>query len=127
VRTLVVTYPSLCDDAQRLAGKFLQLGLDGQDCLLFAATARYRYHNQLLARFLADHGIRHRWENDSRLVVDDTGLRVAGGGRYELDAERRSLRVWDNSSVYGRFDEALLARQLRAADAPWRGVELIVE
>lgn len=123
----MVTYPSLGDDAQPLAGKFLQLRLEGRDCLLFAAIDRYRYHNQILARFLADRGIRHRWENDSRLVVDDTGLHVAGGGRYELDVQRRSLRVWDNSSVYGRFDEALLARQLRVADAPWRGVELIVE
>lgn len=124
--TLILTYPAKGDAEGRLEGKFLQLRLDGRDCLLFAASARFRYHNQILARFLSDRGILHRWEGEFRLVLDQADLSVTGGGRFQLDSDRKSLYVWDNSSVYGRFDAAQLAEQLASAGAPWSGLALSV-
>ena len=124
--TLIVTYPAEGDDRGRLEGKFVQLRLEGRDCLLFAAATRYRYHNQILARFLSDQGIAIRWEGDTWQVVDQVGLSVTGGGRFQLDPDRRSLFVWDSSSAYGRFDAARLADQLRAGGTPWDRLELTV-
>ena len=49
-----------------------------------------------------------------------------GGGRFRLDLLTKQLRVWDASSVYGRFDASALSVQLAAADPPWQGLALSV-
>ena len=123
---LVLTYPVSLEDDAVLEGKFLQLRLADRDYILYAATTEYRYHNQILARFLSEQGIPHRWEGEEKLVVDYPGLRVVGGGRFRLDAARESLHVWDDSSVYGRFDPARLAAQLAASGPPWDRLSLSV-
>ncbi len=122
METLIVSYPPPGDTL--VEGKFLQLRLADRGCLLFAAAGEHRYHNQILARFLAESGIPHRWERTERLVVDPSTLVVIGGGRYLLDPVEGSLRVWDASGVYGRFDAHRLPAQLAAAGAPWNRLEL---
>ncbi|MFZ0788844.1 MAG: hypothetical protein WAM94_04385 [Chromatiaceae bacterium] len=122
--TLIVTYPA--EGEGQLEGKFVQLRLETRDCLLFAAATHYHYHSQIFARFLTDEGIAIRIEGDSWRVADDAGVTVTGGGRFLLDPDSRSLRVWGNSSVYGPFDAALLADQLRSAGSPWDSLELTV-
>jgi hypothetical protein len=109
-----------------MEGKFLQLRLGPRDHLLLAAASEHRYHNQLLARYLAERGIPHRWEGAARLVVDRPGVVVIGGGRFRLDLARRSLRVWDESSRYGRFEVARLEAQLRAVGPPWDRIALVI-
>jgi hypothetical protein len=117
--TIILTLPEGIIADTPVGGKFLQVHWRGTDYLLFAAATEHRYHNQLLAWFLARHDVRHDWADDQTLVVDHRELLVTGGGRFLLDANRRSLRVWDESSVYGRFDASRLAAQIKAAGAPW--------
>ncbi len=126
METVILTYPAQIEDDAPLEGKFLQLRLAGRDCLLFAAATEHRYHNQILARFLSEHGIPHRWEGEEKLVVDHPELAVTGGGRFRLDPTQHTLHVWDDSSVYGRFDASALSAQLAAADQPWHGLALSV-
>jgi hypothetical protein len=126
MRTLILTYPTEIDDAALLVGKFLQLRWAGRAYLLVAAADEHRYHNQILGRFLSEQGIPHRWEGAENLVVDDPELSIMGGGRFRLDLRIRTLRVWDASSVYGRFDASALPEQLAAADTPWQGLTLSV-
>jgi hypothetical protein len=124
--TLILTYPHPIADDAPVEGKFVQLRLAGRDVLIFAAASKHRYHNQILGRFLSAWGIPHRWEGTETLVVDDPSLAILGGGRFELDLPDQRLRVWDTSSVYGRFDAEVLSAQLAAADPPWRGLALSV-
>jgi len=126
MRTLILTYPTETDDEALLEGKFLQLRWAGRGYLLFAAADELRYHNQILGRFLLEQGIPHRWEGAENLVVDHPELSIMGGGRFRLDLLTKQLRVWDTSSVYGRFDASALPVQLAAADPPWRGLALSV-
>ncbi len=126
MRTLIMTYPTPMEDDAPLEGKFLQLRLAARDYILFATATECRYHNQILARFLSEQGIPHRWEGAENLVVDHPGLAVTGGGRFRLDPTLHTLRVWDDSSVYGRFDASALSAQLAAADQPWHGLALSV-
>ena len=121
---LILTYPTPMDDDASLAGKFLQLRLAARDYILFATATECRYHNQILARFLSGEGIPHCWEQAVNLVVDHPELAVIGGGRFRLDVNRESLHVWDDSSVYGRFDASRLAVQLAAAGPPWNQLAL---
>ena len=122
--TLILTYPTPMEDDASLEGKFLQLRLAARDYILFATVTECRYHSQILARFLSEQGIPHRWEQAVHLVVDYPGLEVVGGGRFRLDVSRESLQVWDDSSVYGRFDSSRFAVQLAAAGPPWNRLAL---
>ncbi|MEA3413539.1 MAG: hypothetical protein U9R74_18705 [Pseudomonadota bacterium] len=94
---------------------------------MLAAATEHRYHNQLLARFLSEQVIRHHWVDKQNLVVDHPGFVVAGGGRFRLDPARKTLRVWDESSVYGRFDPSRLVAQLSTAEPPWNKLALDVD
>ena len=62
---LILTYPNPMEDDAPLAGKFLQLRWAARDYILFATAAECRYHNQILARFLSEQGIPHRWEYET--------------------------------------------------------------
>jgi len=125
--TIILTYPEGVAGDISIEGKFLQLHLTGRDYLLFAVASEHRYHNQLLARFLSEQALRHHWADKQNLIVDHPGLVVAGGGRFRLDPARKSLRVWDESSVYGRFDPSQLAAQLSIAEPPWDKLALGVD
>jgi hypothetical protein len=126
MRTLILTYPTEIVDKAPLVGKFLQLRWAGRDYLLFASADDYRYHNQILGRFLSEQRIPHRWEGPENLIVDHAGLSVIGGGRFGLDLFKKQLRAWDASSVYGRFDASALSAALAEADLPWSGLTLSV-
>ena len=127
MQTLITSYPSESEPGPPAQGKFLQLSLAGRDWLLFAATDELRYHNQILARFLAAQGIPHRWQGKETLLFESPELTVIGGGRFRFDATAQALHVWDESSVYGRFNATRLRKQLAAAQAPWGAVTLAVD
>lgn len=126
MQTSILTYPNPLEMDLSPEGKFLQLKLAGREYLLFAAAEELRYHNQILGRFLSDQGIPHRWEGQENLVMSHPALSIIGGGRFRLDTVEKTLRVWDRSSVYGRFDAAVLSAQLAAAVDPWRNLTLDV-
>jgi hypothetical protein len=126
MRALILTYPTTLEVDVPQEGKFLQLNLVAQDYILFATVTDCRYHNQILARFLSKQGIPHCWEREAKLVVDYPELAVIGGGRFRLDLMRETLHVWDESSVYGRFDASWLVVQLIAAGPPWERLVLSV-
>jgi|GEM_PF-3273147 hypothetical protein len=65
MHTLIRTYPTPMEDSASLEGKFLQLRLAARDYILFATATECRYHNQILARFLSEQGIPHRWEYET--------------------------------------------------------------
>jgi hypothetical protein len=127
MQTLILIYPKSLEHDVPLEGKFLHLRLAARDYLLCATATECRYHNQLLARFLSEQGIPHCWEGGEKLVVDHPELEVIGGGRFRLDLIRETLHVWDDSSVYGRFDPSRLAVQLATAGPPWARLVLSIE
>jgi hypothetical protein len=100
-------------------GKFVQVVLEHQEYLVFAPFARHRFHSQILAEFLEANEILVIWASQSELVFCSPGLRVLGGGRFRADPESRVLKLWDESTAYGRFHEQGLAERLEASEHPW--------
>jgi hypothetical protein len=119
MHSLILTYPTMREEDVLLEGKFMQLELAAQDYILCASAVECRYHNQILARFLTQQGIPHRWEGEAKLVIAHPELVVIGGGRFHLDVTCGTLHLWDDSSVYGRFDSSRLSAQLAVAGPPW--------
>lgn len=124
MKTRVQTYPADFDGPATRTGKFLQIRLDGSPWLVFADQGVCRYHNQLLAMFLADRGIAHRWVSADSLEFDTARARIRGGGRFHLDRHARTLLLWDDSTAYGRFSGHETVRQLAAAGLPWSSLSV---
>lgn len=120
--TEILVYPASITGPERpeVEGKFLQLSWRDQGYLVFAAFELYRYHNQILARFALEHGLTHRWVDAQTLEVNAPQLAVHGGGRFRLNTRQQRLDLWDDSQVYGRFEESGLAASIAAAAHPWR-------
>jgi hypothetical protein len=80
----------------------------------------------MLAHFLTDHDIAHRWQNDETLELDTDVVSVMGGGRFLFRRPQNVLELWDNSQAYGRFNETGIASKVHAADHPWSRARVIV-
>lgn len=102
-------------------GKFVQLVLRGREYLVFAPRELHRFHNQILGQFLAERSLPHRWSGEQVLEVKASDLAVIGGGKFRVNTETKLLELWDNSQVYGRFDDRGLTERIGAADHPWSG------
>jgi hypothetical protein len=123
---IIVDYPLPESTTHRIEyeGKFLQLRWRGQEYFVFAPLTLHRYHNQLLAHFLADHAIPHRWLPQERLQIDEPELTVGGGGRFHVNTLTETLLLWDNSQAYGRFEESGVSAKIAAAGHLWSGYEV---
>ncbi|HYQ91970.1 MAG TPA: hypothetical protein VES89_07820 [Candidatus Competibacteraceae bacterium] len=123
---VIINYPlpESATNRTEYEGKFLQLRWRGREYLVFAPLAQHRYHNQLLAHFLTDHAIPHRWLNQETLQVEALELAVSGGGRFRVNTLTKTLLLWDNSQAYGRFEESGLPDKIAGAGHSWSGYEV---
>jgi len=122
-RTVILSYLAAGDGE----GKFIQFMLGGREYLVFAPRELHRFHNQILAHFLADRNLPHRWSGDQALEVKAPDLVIIGGGKFRVNTETKTLELWDNSQVYGRFDAHGLAGRIGAADHPWSGYSIRID
>ena len=122
-QTVILSYLAAGDGE----GKFIQFMLSGREYLVFAPRELHRFHNQILAHFLADRNLPHRWSGDQVLEVKAPDLAVIGGGKFRVSAKTKTLELWDNSQVYGRFDARGLAGRIGAADHPWSGYSIRID
>jgi hypothetical protein len=124
--TVIFVYPAPGREQNlpEIHGKFLQLTWHGQEYLIFAPFGLHRYHNQILGHFLEDHAVPHRWVTKEKLEVDALEPVVVGGGRFRVNTEQETLYLWDDSQVYGRFDERSLLEKIAAAGHDWSGFEV---
>lgn len=114
-QTVILSYLAAGDGE----GKFIQFMLGGREHLVFAPRELHRFHNQILGQFLADRNLPHRWSDHQVLEINTPDLVVTGGGKFRVNTETKTLELWDNSQVYGRFDARGLAARIGAADHPW--------
>lgn len=127
-RYIIDTYPPIdaLSGLDEVEGKFVQFSWEGTEHLLFATREQHRFHNQMLARFLAEHGIPHRWIDDQTLEIETDTLLVLGGGRFRYRQQQNLLELWDNSQAYGRFNETGIEAKIHAAGHPWSGARVSV-
>ena len=129
MRVQIKTYPSL--EAMRhldeVRGKFVQITWKGQPCLLFASKDQHAFHNQILAHFLSDNHLPYHWKSPELLEFDQDDLVIVGGGKFLLEWNSNRLSLFDNSMVYGRFDEAMLEETWKQVGKPWADFTLTIE
>ena len=109
------------------SGKFVQIRNDEDEYVVLSPPELSKYHATIVERFCELRGIRGEY-NPKRdyYFVKDSEWVVIGGGFWQLDTTRRTLRLSGASTAYGRFDNENLLKNIKAVD-PWMDFTVTVE
>lgn len=111
----------------RVGGKFVQIRNKEREYLVFAPKEFMKYHAGIVERFCLDKGVEGSYDSEKkRYEIFDSSWIVAGGGKFELDRDRMTLRLFDNSMAYGKFDRSGLAEKLLAFPE-FAGLTVLIE
>jgi hypothetical protein len=88
-----------------LRGKFVQLRKGPTEYLVLSPTEFTPYHADIVERFCKEKGIEGTYDKGKkRYDIDDPAWVILGGGKFEIDREKRSVRFYDDSMAYGKFE-----------------------
>lgn len=98
----------------RRAGKFVQLWLgDTEEVIVVAPKALATFHANIVERFLTSQGVVGEYTAKRDMYHhQDPAWTIGGGGRFELDDQARTLRLYSRSLAYGPFERPGLAKRL---------------
>jgi hypothetical protein len=109
------------------SGKFVQLRKGDVEYLVFSPSGLTAYHADIVELFCRDRDIDGVYNPvKKRFDIHDPGWTVKGGGKFEIDGQRKRLRLYDNSMAYGRFDSRGLRQKILQTDA-FREFEVAIE
>ncbi len=87
------------------SGKFVQIRHEFTDYLIFSPTEFTKYHANIVERFCMDKGIEGGYvSRGKRYDIADRAWIVVGGGKYEIDETKKTIKLYDNSMAYGKFN-----------------------
>jgi Janus/Ocnus family (Ocnus) len=104
----------------RREGKFVQIWLgDTEEFIVVAPWGLASYHAHIVERFLTERGVTGNYSpKRDEYHHQDNAWTVIGGGRFELDDEARTLRLYSRSIAYGPYEQSGLADRLSASASP---------
>ena len=86
------------------SGKFVQIRHRSTEYLVFSPKEFTKYHANIVERFCLDKGIEGGYDSGGkRYAIADRAWIVAGGGKYEIDTNKKTIKLYDNSMAYGKF------------------------
>jgi len=87
------------------AGKFVQIRNGDTLYLVLSPKELTKYHANIIERFCMDKGIEGSYDaRREKFTVHDTAWQIVGGGKFERDGNKKTIKLFDNSMAYGRFD-----------------------
>lgn len=64
-----------------------------------------KYHANIVARFCLDKDIEGSYDSrKEKFTIPDQAWIIVGGGKFERDIDKKAIKLYDNSMVYGKFD-----------------------
>ncbi|HEX9020102.1 MAG TPA: hypothetical protein VF903_02450 [Nitrospirota bacterium] len=110
-----------------ISGKFVQLRNESDEYLVLSPREFTKYHAGIVERFCFDKGIEGSYDPEKkRFDIYDTAWTIIGGGKFELDAIKNTLRLYDNSQAYGKFDARELLEKIRSLP-DFSGYTILIE
>lgn len=98
-----------------ITGKFVQIRNDAALYLVFSPREFTNYHANIVERFCMDKGLEGSYDPErKRYDIYDQTWEILGGGKFEMDTNKKSIKLYDNSKAYGRFEAAGLNEFLNA-------------
>ncbi len=96
-------------------GKFVQISHEGSFFLVLSPKELTKYHANIVDRFCMDKGIEGAYDaKRERFLIADQAWQVIGGGKFERDENKKTIKFYDNSMVYGKFDATGMKEALQA-------------
>jgi hypothetical protein len=122
VKLVVVDYSETRDSCDRgipalslRSGKFVQLRKETTEYLVMAPREVASFHADIVERFCRERGISgSRDAEGKRYTISEQAWVIVGGGKFELDRCGKTIRFYDNSMAYGRFDSKGLKGKIHA-------------
>ncbi len=101
-----------------ISGKFVQIRNEASEYLVFSPKEFTKYHANIVERFCIDKGIEGGYDSEGkRYVIADRAWSIAGGGKYEIDTQRKTIKLYDSSMAYGKFDIQGLRKKIHSLPA----------
>ena len=98
-----------------ISGKFVQIRNGKRLYLVLSPRELTKYHANIVERFCMDKGIEGNYdEKGTTFAIADDAWEMRGGGKFERDSNKRTLKLYDNSMAYGKFDTTGLKEILDA-------------
>ena len=95
------------------AGKFDQIRNGSTLYLVLSPKELTKYHANIIERFCMDKGIEGSYDaKREKFFISDQAWQVIGGGKFERDANKKAIKLYDNSMAYGKFDATGLKEML---------------
>ncbi len=86
-------------------GKFVQIRNESTLYLVFSPSEFTKYHANIVERFCLEKGIEGSYGPEKkRYDMYDQAWRVLGGGKFEMDSDKKAIKLYDDSMAYGKFD-----------------------
>jgi hypothetical protein len=96
-------------------GKFVQIRNGNTLYLVLSPKELTKYHANIIERFCMDKGIEGSYDaKREKFIIQDQAWVIVGGGKFERDANKKAIKLYDNSMVYGKFDATGLKEMLGA-------------
>ncbi len=87
-----------------IKGKFVQLRNESVFYLVFSPSEFTKYHADIVQRFCLDRGIEGSFDPEKkRYAIHDQSWTILGGGKFELDRNKKAIKLYNNSMAYGKF------------------------
>lgn len=110
-----------------VTGKFVQIRNGNTLYLVFSPKELTKYHANIIERFCMDKGIEGRYDvkREKFTIYDKTWI-IVGGGKFDRDANKKAIKLYDDSMAYGKFDATGL-KEMFAALPEFTGYTITIE
>ncbi len=109
------------------SGKFVQIRNQSREYLLFSPKEFAPYHADIVKRFCKEKRLDGSYDSSGkRFTIHDSTWVIVGGGKFESDATKKYIRLYDDSMAYGRFDSKGLKEKVLLIDE-FADYELTIE
>ncbi len=110
-----------------ISGKFVQIRNETTFYLVLSPSEFTKYHANIVERFCLDKGIEGSYDPEKKHYdIHDRAWKITGGGKFDLDTNKKTIKFYDNSMAYGRFNESLLGEMIRALPG-FSGFTVLIE
>jgi hypothetical protein len=94
-------------------GKFVQIRNGNTLYIVFSPKEFTKYHANIVERFCMDKGIEGSYDSKrEKFTIANQAWQIVGGGKFERDANKKTIKLYDNSMAYGKFDATGLKEML---------------
>jgi hypothetical protein len=88
-----------------ITGKFVQIRNGNTLYFVLSPKEFMKYHANIVERFCMDKGIEGSYDlRREKFFIQDKAWVIIGGGKFERDANKKAIKLYDNSMAYGKFN-----------------------